>query len=334
MRISTKMKICKQLALNNLLIYDDVDINLLFGIRMDQLTDFIIDALIDSAKLIPFLFVIYILLEFLDRKTGTTVYKLIRKAKNYAPLLGGSIGIIPQCGLSAAAATLYSRKVITVGTMLAVFLSTSDDMIPIFISESFPVTTMLKILGVKLVIAVISGYIIDIIWKLSHKNATAEAKPRKIMSRKKVEADENLEICTAACCRGNFWVAVLKHTFQVFGFILLVSIVLNIIIGLVGEDNLGNVFKNLPVAGELIAGLIGLIPNCASSVVITQLYLEGVMSLGALFTGLLVNAGVASLVLFKTNKNLKENLIIMAMLYTTGVIWGLIIEFSGFTFLF
>lgn len=292
----------------------------------DLFIDSLLDALIDSAKLLPFLFIIYILLEFLDRKTGTKVYQWIRKAKNYAPLLGGAIGVIPQCGLSAAAATLYSGKVISVGTMLAVFLSASDDMIPIFLSEAVPITLMLKILGIKMLIAIISGYLVDLVWKLTHKQAEAPKAPVRMMSKKKVVQEEQVVICTAACCRGNFWVAVLKHTFQVFGFIFVVSLILNVIIGAIGEDVLGNIFQNVPILGEFIAALIGLIPNCASSVVITQLYLSGVMTMGALFAGLLVNAGVGTLILFKTHKNKKECALILSILYFLGVFWGIIIE--------
>lgn len=297
------------------------------------IVDSLLDALIDSAKLLPFLIIIYILLEFLDRRTGTKVYQLIKKAKKLAPLLGGAIGVIPQCGLSAAAATLYSGKVISVGTMLAVFLSASDDMLPIFISESVPIITIVKILACKMVIAIISGYLVDVIFNLINKKKEEAAKPAmKMMSKKGAAKAQDVVICTAACCKGNFWLAVLKHIAQVFGFVFAVSFILNLIIGFVGEDSIGALFRNIPILGELVAAAIGLIPNCASSVVITQLYLSGVMTAGSLFAGLLVNAGVGTLILFKSNKNKKENLIILLTLYIIGVFWGIMIELTGIVF--
>lgn len=299
---------------------------------MDLLIDGLLDALIDSAKLIPFLLVIYILLEFIDRRTGTKIYRLIRKADKFAPLLGGAIGVIPQCGLSAAAATLYSGKVISVGTMLAVFLSASDDMLPILLSEAVPLLKILKILGLKLLLAVVSGYIVDLVWKLTHKKSEAPKTAAKMMSRKQAAQSEEIEICTASCCKGKFWVVVLKHTAQVFGFIFAISFLLNLLIGWIGEDRLGQFFQNIPVLGEFIAALIGLIPNCASSVVITELYLSGVMSAGALFAGLLVNAGVGTLVLLRSNKDKKETFLILGILYFLGVFWGIVLEILGVKF--
>lgn len=297
----------------------------------DIFLDGLIDALIDNVKILPFLGIIYILLELFDRRSGTRVYKWIKKADKFAPLLGGAIGVIPQCGLSAAAATLYSGRVISVGTMLAVFLSTSDDMIPIFLTASFPLSRMFKILGFKMLIAIVSGYAINVIWKVCNKEVQTK-KPVKMMGARQIKKSEEMEICTASCCRGNFWIAVLKHVAQIFFFILLVSIVLNFVIGIIGEDRLANCFNNIPIIAEFIAALIGLIPNCASSVIITQLYLSGVMGAGGLFAGLLVNAGIGTLALFKTNKNKKENLKILGILYSTGVFWGIIIELVGMTF--
>lgn len=299
---------------------------------LDGFIDSFIDAFIDSIKLIPFLFVIYILLELFNRNAGSKVYTVIKKNKVLGPLLGGVIGVIPQCGLSAAAATLFSGKVVTIGTMLAVFLSASDDMLPIFLTEAVAPLTIVKILAFKMVIAIITGYIVDLVMKLINKNKNSSAAPMKMMSKKKAVQSQNIEICTQSCCTGNFWVAVTKHTFQVFAFIFAVSLILNVIIGFVGEDVIGSLFHNVPVVGEFIAGLIGLIPNCASSVVITQLYLSGVMTAGALFAGLLVNAGIGILVLFRTNKNKKENISIVTTLYFLGVFWGIIIELLNIVF--
>lgn len=307
----------------------DVD----FGdFMMDFLLDSLTDAFIDSIKLVPFLFAIYVLLELFNRNAGANTYKLIKKNENIAPLLGGVIGVIPQCGLSAAAATLYSGRIITIGTMLAVFLSASDDMLPIFISAAVPVPRILKILAIKMVIGIISGYIVDLFVTHILKKNNVKKVQTKIMSKKKAVTGADMEICTQSCCTGPFWIAVLKHTAQVFAFIFIISLILNIVIGYVGEDMLGQLFKNVPVLGEFLAALIGLIPNCASSVVITQLYISGVMTAGGLFAGLLVNAGVGVLVLIKNNKNKKENIAIISALYLIGVAWGIVIELTGIVF--
>lgn len=298
---------------------------------IDTLFDALTDAFIDSIKLLPFLFVIYILLEAFNRSAGSKVYVLIKKNKILGPLFGGIIGAIPQCGLSAAAATLFSGKIVTLGTMLAVFLSASDDMLPILMTEAVSPVLIIKILSLKMVIAIITGYMVDLVLKLIGKTKKTQAAPMRMMSKKKAVQAQNIEICTQSCCTGKFWVAVTKHTFQVFAFIFAVSLLLNIVIGFIGEDVFGSLFRNVPVLGEFIAGLIGLIPNCASSVVITQLYLSGVMTLGALFAGLLVNAGVGLLVLFRTNKNKKENAWIVGTLYFIGVFWGILIELLNIT---
>lgn len=309
-----------------------IRLEIVFVNMLDFFIDSFMDALIDSAKLLPFLFVIYILLEWFNRNAGANTYKLIKKNEKIAPLLGGAIGVIPQCGLSAAAATLYSGKVVTMGTMLAVFLSASDDMLPIFISTGVPVLSMIKILALKMCIGIVSGYAVDLVLKYILKKNAVQKAPMKMMSKKRAVQSQNMEICTQSCCTGPFWIAILKHTAQVFVFIFVVSLILNLIIGFVGEDALGAIFKNVPILGEFIAAIIGLIPNCASSVVITQLYLSGVMTAGALFAGLLVNAGVGTLVLLRTNKNKRENISIIVSLYFIGVFWGIIIELLGLTF--
>lgn len=300
---------------------------------LELLIDCLLDALIDSAKLIPFLFVIYVLLEWFDRKAGNEFFTLIKNGKKFGPLFGGIVGVIPQCGLSASAATLYSNRIVSIGTMLAVFLSASDDMLPILLSSAVPFKTILMILGVKVAIGVVSGYIVDIVWHLATGSSKkTEAAPVRMMSRRTAAKTAEVERCTASCCRGPFWISVIKHTLQVFAYIFVLSLLLNIVIGYIGEDTLASFFANVPIAGEFVAALIGLIPNCASSVVITQLYLEGVMNAGALFAGLLVNAGVGVLILLKSNKNKKENIIIIMTLYFIGVFWGILIELLHIVF--
>lgn len=291
---------------------------------MEMIIGCLSDALMDSIKLIPFLFIIYIILEFISRRSSLAIYEKIANTRFLGPLLGGIIGVVPQCGLSAAAASLYIGKIVSLGTMLAVFLSASDDMLPILISSAVNPVTIVKILACKVLMAVISGYLVDMFWRKKHE-------------RELDEGEEEIEIelngCGPGCnCEENFWWSVIKHTIQVFAFIFIISLVLNIVIEGIGEETLGSLFRNVPILGEFVAAIIGLIPNCASSVIITELYLEGVMSAGALFAGLLVNTGVGTLVLIRFNKNRKESLKIIGLLYCIGVVWGILLELVGIVF--
>lgn len=299
---------------------------------MDFFIDCLLDAFIDSIKLVPFLIVIYILIELLTRKAGNRIAMAVKKAGAVGPLIGGAVGVIPQCGLSAAAATLFSDKVITVGTMLAVFLSASDDMLPILISSSFPVLSIGKLLTVKMCIGIFMGYMVDIAIKVFVRKKDANNKKAvRIMGKKQV-AKESQPICMQSCCVGPFWLVVIKRTAQVFAYIFALSLLLNIVIELIGEDTLASLFMNIPVLGHMISALIGLIPNCASSVIITELFLDEVITTGNLFAGLLVNAGVGILVLIRSNKNKKETFTVIGVLYVIGVLWGVLIDLVGLTF--
>ena len=275
--------------------------------------DWFLDALIDSLKMLPFLYVIYLLIEFLEHKAGSRFPQIVGKARGIGPLAGGLVGAVPQCGLAAASASLYSGRVITLGTLLAVFLSSSDEMLPILISEAVPAVRIIKIVGLKILIAVVSGYIVDLV--LRSRNSVDE--------KAKQEAEDAFG---AFHCHCNVFLSALKHTLEIFIYIFVFSFLLNIIIGLVGQEKLAGILSSVPVVGEVIAALVGLIPNCASSVVITQIYIEGIIGAGPLFAGLLVNAGVGTLVLIRTNKSRKCSLGILAVLYGTGLFWGIMIS--------
>ena len=285
----------------------------------ENLVDFFLDALIDSSKLVPFLYVIYLVMEILEHKTGNRFPKLMGGSRKVGPLAGGLIGVFPQCGLAAASASLYSGRVITLGTLISVFLSASDEMLPILISSAFPVVRILKIVGVKVVIAVISGYLVDLVFR---KTASVDPDARDEACRTFAEYEH----------RSNIFLCALRHTVEIFIYIFLFSLVLNIIIGSVGEERLSAIMNSVPVVGELVAALVGLIPNCASSVVITQLFIDGIIGPGPMFAGLLVNAGVGTLVLLKTNGNVKKSLAIIGLLYALGVVWGVLIELSALAF--
>ena len=274
----------------------------------------------DSVKLLPFLFLTYLLMELLEHTTGGKVQNKIKNAGKVGPLWGGLLGIMPQCGFSAAASSLYAGRVITMGTLLAVFLSTSDEMLPIFISAAVAPATIFKILAAKVCIAIISGFVAELVYV-------------NVFKKKEKDMDIHVVCEEEHCsCEDGVLKSALKHTLKIFVYILLITFILTFVIELIGEDQLAVVFQNIPVVGEMIAALVGLIPNCASSVVITELYLSGIIGAGAMMSGLLVNAGVGLLVLFRLNRNWKQNAGIMAALYGFGVFWGVIIEVLGIVF--
>lgn len=284
------------------------------------MSEIIIDSVIDSIKLLPFLFLTYLFMEWLEHKTGSAARNRIRTAGKLGPVWGGLLGVIPQCGFSAAASSLFTGRVITVGTLIAVYLSTSDEMFPIMISNAVPAVTIIRILACKAAIGILSGLIVEYVYTHILKKQEGNLDIHEICEEERCNCEHGL-ISSAA-----------THTLKVFVYIFLISLGLNIIIGLVGEETLAGLFTGAPVIGELIAALVGLIPNCASSVVITQLYLDHIIGAGAMMAGLLVNAGVGLLILFRLNHDRVQNLKIIGTLYGLGVFWGIIIELSGIVF--
>jgi len=280
--------------------------------------DAILDSLIDTVKLIPFLLITYIIMEFIEHKTSHKTKDAIKKSGHFGPLIGGILGVVPQCGFSAAASSLYSARIITLGTLIAVFLSTSDEMLPILISEAVDVRIILSILGIKLVIAVVVGFIIDLFFRKRFETSEDEPEIKDLCEH---------EHCH---CEHGIFKSALKHTINITLYIFIISLVLNIIIYFIGEDNLAHILNSTPVIGPIIAALVGLIPNCASSVIITQLYLSNVLNFATMIAGLLVNTGVGLLILFRTNKDLKENIKITVLLFAIGVIFGIIFDLIGF----
>ena len=271
--------------------------------------DVIVDTLLDGIKLIPFLFISFLILELLEHKLSGKNKKIIEKSGKFGPIIGSMLGAFPQCGFSVAATNFYATRIITLGTLISIYLSTSDEMLPLLISEGVDIKLIIKVLGIKILIGMISGFIIDLIFRKKEKNHIHDF------------CEE--EHCN---CKNGVLISTIKHTLNITLFIIIISFILNTIIYYVGEDTLGNLIFRKKVLGPILSSLIGLIPNCASSVVITQLYLENVISFGAMMSGLLTGSGVAILVLFKVNKNLKENLKILSLVYIIGVISGIIIE--------
>lgn len=271
------------------------------------------DGVLDTAKLVPFLLVTYLIMEWVEHKTSVRTRTAIRRAGRLGPIAGGLIGVVPQCGFSTAAASLYAGKVITAGTLIAAFLSTSDEMLPILLSERAEGTFIMKVLLVKAIYGALAGFCVDFFF-------------RRLNERKIGVGIHGLCIQEHCKCEESIFKSALKHTLDITGFILLISIGINLLFAWIGTENMAGLIFNQPLIGEVLAGLIGLIPNCAASIALTELYLEGAMSAGAMAAGLMVGAGVGLLVLYRTNRSLKENIQITAILYVTGVLGGILVR--------
>ena len=289
---------------------------------MNVFLDILSEAAFDTLRLLPFLYLTYLLMEYLEDKAQPKTIEFVKRTGRFGPLAGSLVGIIPQCGFSAAASSLYAGGVITVGTLLASFLSTSDEMLPIFISEAVPVGTIVKVLLTKVMIAMISGFALDFV-------------NRQLSKKRKDKRERHIhDLCEQDHCHceeGNIFLSALVHTIQIALFIFLISIVIGILVETVGLETIAGFLNNRPITGVLLAGLVGLIPNCAASVMLTEFYLKGVLGPGQMMAGLLVSAGVGLLVLFRTHRIVK-NIQIMAVLYLTGVFWGFLINMLGITF--
>lgn len=282
----------------------------------EMLADAALDGLKDGLWSIPILFVAYLLMELLERSRRFNESILHGYSRKAGPALGGILGIVPQCGISGAAATLFSTGSITVGTMLAVFFATSDEMLPIMLShltdaDSLSIRAIIMIVLTKAAIGILLGYAADLILH------------RLIRSQKDIHSFCEREHCSCDEEEGSVFVSALKHTLKIAVMLIVVNIALNLLFAFIGVEKLSGTILNKPVLGELIVGLFGLIPNCSVSVVITESYLSGVLGLGGLFAGLLSNAGIGLLVLFRTNKNLKENLTVTGVLYVLSVTAGI-----------
>lgn len=281
--------------------------------------DALLDGLKDAALSIPILLAAYLLMELLERSQKLNEGILRGYSHKAGPALGGLLGVVPQCGISGAAATLFSTGSITVGTMLAVFFATSDEMLPVMLSSltrpdgGLPVSSIVLIVAGKALAGIVLGYLADAVlgnWFREQKNI------HSFCEREHCSCDEE---------EGSvFWSAV-KHTVKIALMLIVVNVALNLLLGAIGVERLSGSVLNKPVIGELLVGLFGMIPNCSVSVVITESYLSGVISLGSLFAGLLSNAGIGLLVLLRTNRRMKENLIIMATMLVLSVAVGIAI---------
>ena len=352
-------------------------------------------AFIDTLKLVPFLFVTYLAMEALEHYASSKSIAAVRRAGTAGPIIGALLGVVPQCGFSAAAATLYSARVITLGTLFAVFLSTSDEMLPIMIAAQAPVEFIAEVLAIKALCGLIAGFAIDVVLRLRH-HAVEAMRIHDLCERDHCGCDDESDASFAlsdtrrehgegaadraydsdgglshgeereaelACASserperghnhahehehghehahehnhshghahgfGAIAKSSLVHTLQVTLFVFLVSLALEIVIDGVGEDALASFISANSNLSVVVSAIVGLIPNCAASVVLTELYLEGALSTGAMLAGLLVSAGVGLLVLFRANRPMHGNFLIAAGLVACGVVFGFIVGVFG-----
>ena len=272
-----------------------------------------IEFLEETLLLLPILFATYLVLEATEARANGAFEKFLERTRSLGPAAGALAGIIPQCGISAAAASFYAGGVITVGTLISVFLSTSDELIPVLLSARVPFSLLAKIVGIKAVAALGVGFVVNGVLVFARH------------SRRVVSVSELCEHSHCGCARhGGILVPALIHTAEIFAFVVVISGAIELCMHYFGEDCLGALRLNTPFFGELAAGALGLIPNCAVSVAGAKLYMAGAMSPGALLASSFTGSGLGLLVLFRTNRNLKENLAILAAVYATGVVCGLL----------
>lgn len=273
--------------------------------------EIILEGLLETVKIIPFLFLTYLLMEFIEHKAGERAESFMQRAGIFAPAVGGALGAVPQCGFSAAAANLYAGRVISIGTLIAVFLSTSDEMIPILISGSIDIGVVALVVLYKALVGIIVGLGIDLALRLMRRG------------KEKINIDAICDEDNCHCERGIVYSAF-HHTVTVSLFVLLITLAINSLVFFVGEESLGAIMYDRPLLSHIIAAVFGLIPNCAASVALSTLCSQGLITAGTMMAGLFSGAGVGLLVLFKVNKKPKENLIVIGILIAAGVIFGLL----------
>ncbi len=274
--------------------------------------EIILDTILDCLKILPFLFIAFLIIEFFEHKLSHKTEDTIKKAGKFGPLFGSLLGALPQCGFSVLATNLYITRIISLGTLIAIYLSTSDEMLPILIAEKAPIDSILFLVVLKILIGMICGFIIDLIIR-------------------KEEPKKHFEICEHdhCDCEHGIVMSAIKHTLKTLIFIFVITFILNAAFHYIGEDNIKHIFDKTNFFTPFIAALIGLIPNCGSSIILTELYIANILPLSSALAGLLANSGVALLILFKTNKNIKESLKIVGILYSISVITGLLLKIFG-----
>lgn len=285
---------------------------------MHEIIHIIEHSFLDTINLIPFLFIAFLIIEYIEHKLSSKSKKIISKSGKFGPIFGSLLGLLPQCGFSVVATNLYVTRIISLGTLISIYLSTSDEMLPILLSEQAPIETIILILSIKFGVGLIAGFIIDFIYRKNKKEKLS------------------YDICEDEHCGCNHNHSLIKssitHTLKTIIFIFIATLIVNLIFTLLGEQYISKLFLKDTIFAPFITSLIGLIPNCGASIMLTELYLNNAINLGAVIAGLLTGSGVALIVLFKSNKDIKENLKILSLVYGIGVIVGIIIELLGIIF--
>ncbi len=276
--------------------------------------DIILDAVIDSAKMIPFLFLAFLLMEFIEHRAGEKLEGLLRRTgggRFIGSFAGAVLGCIPQCGFSVAASNFYSGRLITMGTLIAVFVSTSDEAIPVLLAHPDKISAILPLLLTKMIIAVAVGLIVDIIDHM-----------RRSFREEEPDFEEFCSEC--GCGSHGIWYSAMKHTFKILIFILIVNLILGFVMGIAGKEAISVAVEKTGFFQPVITAIVGLIPNCAASVLITELYCEGILSFGSAISGLISSAGIGLAVLFRANKKMKENFAVLGIVLAAGIAAGTI----------
>ncbi|MDM8271455.1 putative manganese transporter [Thermophilibacter provencensis] len=301
---------------------------------MDLLLHVLEHSFFDTLALVPFLFLTYLAMEAIEHSASAHVQAAVERSGKAGPVVGSLLGALPQCGFSAMAATLYAGRVVTAGTLVAVILSTSDEMVPVFLAHQEPVTRMLAIMAVKVVVGVAVGLLVDVALRAWHRAGDGHLHIHELCEREHCHCDDDANDHGHEHGHGRWAIvrSALVHTAQVTFFIFVVTFVFGLIIEYVGQDALGALLANHPVRATFLAALIGLIPNCGASVAVTELYLDGVLATGPMLAGLLASGGVGLLVLWRTNASAGQNAIITAFVYGVAVAVGLFAGALGILF--
>ena len=297
---------------------------------MDFLLHTLEHSVLDTLELVPLLFVTYLAMEAIEHSARAHVRAAVERSGKAGPVVGALLGALPQCGFSAMAATLYAGRVVTVGTLVAVVLSTSDEMVPVFLAHQEPLGRLAAIMGVKVVVGVVVGLVVDAVLRARHRDGDGHVHIHELCEREHCHCDD--DHCHDHGQGGGRWAIVrsaLVHTVQVMLFILAVTFVFGLAIDYVGQDALGELLADHPVRATFVAALVGLIPNCGASVAVTELFLDGVLATGPMLAGLLASGGVGLLVLWRTNADARQNALITVFVYLVAVLAGLLASASG-----
>lgn len=281
---------------------------------MEHFIEILSHTFLDTVKMLPFLFGVYLLIEFLEHKASDALPNALRRLGPFGPVGGAFLGCLPQCGFSVAASNLYSGRLISLGTLLAVYIATSDEAIPIMLANPDCISDVWKLIVAKIIIAVIAGLFVDALVRFFKRKSNEEAEPY-------------VDLCESCGCEHHgVFLSALKHTLQIFAFLFVIALALEALMHFAGEELLGKLLMQDSVFQPMLAALIGLIPNCAPSVILTDLYVAGNLSFGSIVAGLSTGAGLGLVVLFRVNRNFRQNIAIVSALYLIGAVSGMLID--------